>query len=385
MTNSTQPNKIKIQNKFPPSPELVKGGSIYFNELVHLIRHTEKILHVITYIFQDDKTGQNIAQELMKAAERGVKVFVMVDGFASSGLKKSFILSFKKHGIKFRFFNPIFHTRHFYFGRRMHAKVIVADGNAALVGGMNIADRYNDYPESPAWLDYAVKVNGHIAQQIEEICRGYFLHDYLLTDSISLQNQLPVQVRVNDWVYHRDEVSNTYLQLLRMAKKEITILCSYFIPGKLVRREIRRATLRGVKLEVIMASVSDVPLAKFAERWLYDWMLRHKVRIFEYKPTVLHGKMAVADRRYATIGSYNVNNISAYAAVEMNLQVDDEVFARRVFEEMEKIKIKDCIEIDGLYHKNHRTPLQQLARWIAYHLYRLIFLLTTFYYKKRSD
>jgi cardiolipin synthase len=384
MTNSTQQTDTKEQTKLIQPLTLIKGGTDYFDELVHLISHARKSIYLLTYIFQDDHIGSKIAMELKRAAGRGVNVYVKTDGYASSGLKKRHHHTFKQEKIQVRFFNPLLHTRRFYFGRRLHAKVVVADGNTALVGGMNIADRYNDSTDSPAWLDYAVNVKGQTALQIESICRAYFQHECLTNEITETNLTTPVKVRVNDWCYHRDEVSNTYLQLLSKANKEITILCSYFIPGKIVRREIRRATQRGIKMEVIMASVSDVALAKYAERWLYDWLLRNKVRIFEYKPTVLHGKMAVADKRYATIGSYNVNNISAYAAVEMNLQVDDKEFAEKVFDEMTTIKKNNCMEIDGLYHKNHRTALKQLARWASYHLYRLIFLLTTFYYKQKN-
>ena len=76
--------------------------------------------------------------------------------------------------------------------------------------------------------------------------------------------------------------------------------------------------------------MSDVMVAKNAERYMYNWLFRNDIEIYEYKPCVLHGKVAVYDRAWATIGSYNVNIISAYASLELNIDINNSKFAGNV-------------------------------------------------------
>jgi cardiolipin synthase len=97
-----------------------------------------------------------------------------------------------------------------------------------------------------------------------------------------------------------------------------------------MRNLLSRAAKRGVKIRVIVAGKSDVMLSKNAERWLYDWLLRHNIEIYEYEPAVLHAKTAVFDSEWVTIGSYNINNISAYTSIELNVDIHSTVFAKEV-------------------------------------------------------
>lgn len=382
--NFTSINKIK----------LVRGGAAYFDTMLTMINSAKESLHLQTYIYDNDETGQIIAKALKDAAARKVKVFLMPDGYASQSLSKEFISDIKKSGIHFRFFEPIFKRRNFYFGRRMHHKVVVVDAMYAMVGGINISNKYNDMPDVPAWLDFALYAEGEIAQELCVLCwkswRSYprkmgltpcELHPPVFNsprDEWSL-----VRMRRNDWVRQKYEISATYTQLLRTAKSSVTILSSYFLPGKIIRKEIALAAKRGVKVRVIAAGNSDVLLAKYAERWLYDWLLRKGVTLFEFQKNVLHGKLAVCDDEWMTIGSYNVNNISSYASIELNLDVKDAAFTKNTRLLLDEIIRNDCIEITHEQHIKTNNLFRQLARWFAYQFIRLVFYLFTFYFKQR--
>jgi cardiolipin synthase len=100
-----------------------------------------------------------------------------------------------------------------------------------------------------------------------------------------------------------------------------------FFTGRTFRKKISRAVKRGVAVKVILAGTSDIKVAKHAERFLYDWLLKNNVEIYEYQETVLHAKVATYDGHFTTIGSYNVNNISAYASLELNMEIRDNEFA----------------------------------------------------------
>ena len=151
-----------------------------------------------------------------------------------------------------------------------------------------------------------------------------------------------------------------------------------------MRKNIKKAVKRGVKIKVIMAGKSDVVIAKNAERFMYDWLLRNKVEIFEYQPNVLHGKIAVCDSKWMTIGSYNLNDISAYASIELNLDVRNEVFAKQAEQTLDGIILNDCRQVTTESHIRSKNILKQFSRWVSYEIFRLSFNLFTFYFKQKG-
>ena len=388
-------NKKVSNTAFPSHREkLVRGGKEYFELLLRLINNANDSIHLQTYKFEDDETGTAVAEALKDAAKRNVQVYLLVDGYASQFLSRKFIHSLQKAGINFRFFEPFFRSRYFYFGRRMHHKVFVADGRVALVGGINIANRYNDMPASTAWLDFALYVEGEIARQLCILCwktwNGYPTKmgptpcDKNQPDPVVTTGERGnVMMRRNDWVRGKNQISKAYIQMLRNAESHVIILCSYFLPGKVIRRNIVRAIKRGVNVKVIAAGSSDVMLAKYAERWLYDWLLRSGVELYEYQKNILHGKLAVCDDKWMTIGSYNINDISAYASIELNLDVYSPEFTKQTRKELEILIAEDCIRITSEYHVRTKNILKQFVRWFSYQFIRVVFQLFTFYFKKQ--
>ena len=193
-----------------------------------------------------------------------------------------------------------------------------------------------------------------------------------------------VRMRRNDWVRRKNEISVTYVEMFRNAHSHITILCSYFLPGKIIRKLLSTASKRGVKISVITAGPSDVMVAKNAERWMYDWLLRNNIELYEYQPTVLHAKVAVCDSEWLTIGSYNINDISAYASIELNLDVRNTAFALSVEKKLEAIIQQDCVQITRESHAQTKNIFKQFIRWCSYKFIRVSFYLITFYYKQKS-
>ena len=145
-----------------------------------------------------------------------------------------------------------------------------------------------------------------------------------------------------------------------------------------------KAAKRGVKIKVIVAGLSDVLVAKYAERWLYDWLLRNKIEIYEYQKNISHAKVAVCDDSWMTIGSYNINDISAYASIELNLELQNTAFCKYVRQTMDKIIATDCIEINAEYSLKTNTVYRRLICWLAYRCTRVLFYLFTFYFKKQD-
>ncbi len=375
--------------------KLIRGGAAYFDLLEEIILQAKEIIHLQVYIFNEDDTGRKIADALIAAAQRKVRVYLMADGYASQSMSTSFIQQMTDGGISFRFFEPVFKNTNFYFGRRMHHKVIVADNEIALVGGINISNHYNDFPGIPAWLDFALLTEGAIVKELCVLCwktwNGYIQATDLepcnqagLKPTVYSFELADVRMRRNDWVRRKSQISKTYFEMMSVAESHITILCSYFLPGSIMRKNIKRAVKRGVKIKVVMAGKSDLLIAKNAERFMYDWLLRNKVEIYEYQDNVLHGKIAVCDCKWMTIGSYNVNDISAYASIELNLDVNNAAFAKHVEQTIDEIIENDCIAITREIHLHSKNIFKQFFRWISYELFRLTFNVFTFYFKQRS-
>ena len=375
---------------------LVHSGEDYFSLLFKLIEKAKQVIHLQTYIYENDETGRKVAVALKDAAKRGVSVYLHVDGYASQKLRGEFRNGLENAGVYFKFFEPLLKSRHFYFGRRLHQKIFVVDGLYSLVGGLNIGDRYNDMPNERAWFDVALYSEGEISYQLHLICNAMWRKRRKLKDkiekkdvdefceSILKEERQNVRVRQNDWVKRKSEVWNTYRSLFAAANESITIMSSYFLPGRTYRKLLSRAAAKGVKVRVILAGKSDVPISKNAERYLYDWLLQKNIEIYEFETTVLHAKMSVADNDMVTIGSFNVNNISAYASLELNLDVKSKEFAEHIQDVMNNLIARDCKQITVENYRSSTNIFRRIWHKASYIIVNWVTTLFTFYFKQEE-
>ncbi len=386
---STSKRENQIASSGIHEIKLVLGGRQYFALLKEMINSANDTIYLQTYIFEDDLTGKEVANALKAAAKRNVKVFLLVDGYASSELSKSFIKDIEEAGVKFRMFDPLLKSKYFYLGRRLHHKVVAIDSKYALVGGINISDRYNDMPRQPAWLDWAVYADGEVAETLTNICHERVMAPTLKSmvrkqKKYNLQPaDSPVSIKINDWVRRKKQITHSYLTMFRQAKQSIIIMSAYFLPNGQFRNELKRAVKRGVDVKLILAGTSDIMVAKHAERYMYRWLLKNGIQIYEYEKSVLHGKIAVYDSKWATVGSFNVNNISAYASIELNLAVDEPLFAHQVEFALTTIMESDCLKITTEHVSNFSLGAR-ILQWGAYYIFRALFFLFTFYFKQRE-
>ena len=130
--------------------------------------------------------------------------------------------------------------------------------------------------------------------------------------------------------------------------------------------------------------MSDVMVAKYAERFMYNWLFKHNIELYEYKPCVLHGKVAVYDQQWATIGSYNVNDISAYASIELNIDVNNRDFAAMLDETLENIIQKDCIRVTREHFNLQNGILNRIWERLCYWFVRILFYIFTINFKQRN-
>jgi cardiolipin synthase len=373
--------------------KLIRGGKEYFTLLKELIHKAQHTIHLQVYIFDEDETGREVAAALMEAARRGVSVYLLADGYASQDISALFIRELEKGGVNFRFFQPILKSDHFYFGRRMHHKILVTDARYCMVGGINISNKYNDGYGKPAWLDWALYAEGEIAPELVKVCLELWTktksaHQKLLWQAdppIDLpKHQSPVRMRRNDWVQKRSQITQSYLEMFKDARSHIYIMSSYFLPGTMLRKKMARAARRGVKIKLVLAGISDVKVAKHAERYIYRWIFKNNIEVYEYNQSILHAKISTYDGKWATIGSYNVNNISAFASIELNLDVKQEAFAINVQHHIEDVIKQDCERITEEDYNTRYHFMSRVFQRCSYQIVRVLFFLFTFYFKQRS-
>lgn len=384
-------SQIKSSYTFHNNVTLLKGGLPYFSKLIDLIDNANSSLQLQFYIYEEDDTGIEIANHLIQAVGRGVVVQILLDGYASRKLSTNFKKNLRSQGIRLRFFEPILKSKKFYFGRRLHHKIVVADGRQALVGGINISDRYNDTPGQSAWLDWAIYIEGESAYELYKICDQFYTKNKEesitlargpIMSATDLKKNVPVRIRRNDWVMNKNEISASYMNMFKQAEHSIIIMSSYFIPGAFFKRNIIKALSRGINIKLILAGISDVGIAKYAEKYLYRWAIRHGIEIYEYKRNILHGKIAVSDNRFVTVGSYNINDISAFASIELNVDIENKEFAAGVSQTLINIIENECERVSAIKTIKSFSLLEKVTHWLSYELFRMIFTLFTFYFRK---
>jgi cardiolipin synthase len=372
----------KNSNVVSENIALVRSGEDYFSRLESIIDNSEFEIHIQVYLFENDATGNRIINALKEAASRQVKIYLILDGLGSLSFPSKIRNDLEQSGINVRFFAPLFSAYTFYLGRRLHQKIVVADSKVALIGGINIADKYHGTPTEEPWLDYAVQLNGEIAKPIQELCKAIFLkkrrlHSQKIKSVFHLQEDILVRILQNDWLNRKNEISNAYIKSIGNAKEEITIMGSYFLPGRRITQALKKAAKNKVRIRLILSGISDLPMTRRATCYLYSKLLSYDIELYEWNSSILHGKTAVIDSYWTTIGSFNLNNLSSYGSIETNVEINSPIFAQMYQEDLNQI-IAQCQKITPQTLSIKNTTLAKFTNWISYYSTRFIEIIVTF-------
>jgi cardiolipin synthase A/B len=360
---------------------LLTSGGDYFPALAAAIDAAQSEVRLETYIFENDQTGQRIANALIAAARRGVHVYVAVDGFGSPGFMGGLGKTLHEGGVEVYIYRPElsrFRIRRHRL-RRLHRKLACIDACIAFVGGINIIDDLNpsDLPEPR--LDYAVKVEGPLLADIHRtmlklwvmlrwvnLGRRYRPRRARL-ECPRLGDDIQAALVIRDNLRHRREIERAYLKAIVTAREEIIIANAYFLPGQAFRRALRDAAKRGVKVTLLLEGLIEYRLQYFATLALYSTMLGAGIRIFEYRKSYLHAKVAVVDGEWATVGSSNIDPFSLMLAREANVLIRDAEFAQQLRVSLEHAMNNGAVEIVG---SEHLSTMRRFFGWMAYGLLR---------------
>jgi cardiolipin synthase len=373
--------------------ELLRSGENFFSAIEKTIDEAEHYIHFQTYIVDDDQTGRRIVDALIRAAERGVRVYFLLDAYGGNSFSKNLINKVEKAGIFFRLFSPQLITKGFQLSLRLHHKVLLTDGDTAIIGGMNIADRYHGNPGLKEWLDFAILIKGpecaHVLLIVKRLWNRTFISKKersreTVHNPALYEENVKIKVLQNNWYRNKIEILKSYRSALKHAQNRMTIFASYFLPGRNERRLLRNASRRGVDIRIVLSAESDEPVVMRATNFLYDFILRNNISIYEYLPSNLHAKIATVDGNWSTIGSYNMNHLSDYGSVEMNADILDSQFGEQFEGLLQDIIKNDCRQVTFEEYIRRKTWLFQLTDWFSYQMIRIMMRLMFAHDAKRS-
>jgi cardiolipin synthase len=391
---TADPGATRLIDRLRPRPldgnevRLLQSGAEFFPALVAAIDAAVTEVWLETYIFADDPAGQLIAAALARAAERGVAVRLLIDGYGTRELPKDIAQRLERAGVHIEVYAPMgrWLTLDRERLRRLHRKQAAVDGHIAFVGGINVLDDLQDpnhgVLEHPR-LDYAVRLAGPVAASVHAAMGRLWTQvsvGRLPLRALGLERprteppgRAPAGVRamlvLRDNIANRRAIERAYLKALGGARREVLIANAYFFPGRRFRRALAEAARRGVRVRLLLQGRAEYVLPHLATQALYEPLLAAGVEIFEYHRSFLHAKVAVIDD-WATVGSSNIDPFSLLLAREANVVVVDPAFAATLRERLLASMAEGGRAV--LPEEHARRPwTRRLAGWFATLMLRL--------------
>ena len=363
---------------------LLQSGSEFFPALIAAIEAAHTEVHLETYIFNADPTAGAVRDALIRAAQRRVRVRVLIDGVGSRELPLAWLDALKAAGASVLVYRPLVNgwRANPKSLRRLHRKLAVIDARIAFVGGMNLIDDFEPARFAAPRFDFSVEVQGPLLARIHRSAR----HLWWLVALTQLQSgerkrspaepswptdgRVRAAFAVRDNFAHRRDIERSYLMALALAREDILIANAYFLPGNRFRKLLKNAAARGVRVQLLVQGHTDHRFYQSAARALYQNLLKAGVAIHEYQASELHAKAAVVDGHWATVGSSNIDPFSLLLAREANIVVDDAAFAGDLGQRLQRA-IDQSAPLD-LTDWRRRSWRQRMLSRLAYGAVRLL-------------
>jgi cardiolipin synthase len=384
---------------------LLFTGEEFFPALIDAVDGAKREVRLETYIFHTDAVGDRVLDALARAAERGVSVYLVVDGVGTPHLPDAWTQRLNSSGVQWHQFMPLgsiglLFPEHW---RRLHRKLCVVDGQTAFCGGINVLDDYMELEQGPQTtprFDFAVQVKGPLVADTLAAMEQFWLRLQItrgveqgrfrqVRRALSQRKvQLPQPERqglpvagvlagllLRDNVRNRTRIERAYRQAIAHAKVEVVIANAYFLPGAKLRRSLMHAVQRGVKVRLLLQGRYEFFMQHHASKPFYAALLQAGIEIYEYQAGYLHAKVAVVDGQWATVGSSNLDPLSLLLAREANVVVEDAGFANELLNRIHTAIVQHSVQMDE-QHLSNRPAWLRLKDTLAYTLMRLTLFLT---------
>ncbi len=364
---------------------LLLNGDQFFPVMLDAIDSANTYIALNMYLMSSGVVADRFIDALQYAAQRGVSIYIILDGYGASGLHKKDRERLNHKNIHLAFYNPIRYGRWFNNFFRDHRKLLLVDGKLAFAGGVGITDDFSP-ADTPAqyWRETVIEIKGPCVDD----WRRLFIESWPVQGSMPMlpaspllyQDQNPGSEEApgqlgrvtRSQATTSQEIRRSVNRHLHAAEHRIWIATAYFVPSWRMQRALRKAAQRGIDVRLLLPGEhTDHPAIRHAGRRFYYKLLLSGVRIFEYQPRFTHSKIMLCDQ-WSTIGSSNFDRWNLVWNLEANQEVDDEAFARSVkqlfnddFKACEEIALKAWCERPW-----HRRCLEWYWGWIDALLYR---------------
>jgi cardiolipin synthase A/B len=355
---------------------MLDDGERFFARMLETIEAARDHVLLEMYLVESGIIAGRFIEALTRASRRGVRACVMLDGFGSLGLVAADRRRLLDAGVDLRFFNPVRWRNRLYNFLRDHRKLLVVDGEVAFVGGAGLTDEFAiGGRDGMPWRDLMVEISGPVVSDWQRAfartwrrCGGVVVFSDRTMNS-DTEEGATGRVALSE-ARQRSVLANGVVRRIEGARARAWIMSAYFVPSRRFRKALRRAAHRGVDVRLLVPGPrTDHPWVRHAARRFYGKMLRNGVKIFEYQPRMLHGKMIVCDD-WVSIGSSNLDRWSFKWNLEANQEVENAAFANvaaAVFE-------GDCRQSEELSRRHwpRRAWVDRLQERIAGALDRML-------------
>ena len=373
------------------SVTLLESGQEKFDDMFTAIRQAQKSIHLEYFNCRNDSIAAMLFDLLAERAAAGVEVRALYDAFGNSSnnrpLKNRHIKSIRKRGIEIYEFDPIIFPWINHVFSRDHRKIVIIDGKIAYTGGMNVADYYINGTEVVGeWRDMHCRIEGDEVNTLQAIFlkawkkvtgqdvhgpqyyRGLGNTDYitgLKPDTTANAGSKMVGIINREPHTSNKIIRQFYVNAINDAKDSIKLINPYFTLNGKLKRALRNAVKRGVKVEIMLSAKSDIPLTPDCGFYNAHRLMKHGATVWIYKPGFHHTKVIMVDGRFCTIGSANLNARSLSWDYEENAVIIDPHVTQQLCDMFNRDKQQSFLLTPESWDQ-FRTPWQKFRGWFAH-------------------
>lgn len=326
---------------------LLPDGDQFFPRMLQCIEQAQSAIDMEMYLFESGQTAERFITRLCDAAERGVRVRLLLDHFGALRLSQQDATLMRQRGVMLRYFNSIRHYKWLRNLSRDHRKLLLVDQRIAFVGGAGITDDFSPRVSGPrAWRELMVEMEGPVVLDWQILFeRVWANHDIAHHEALRQRvlrwkqpaynahhmNREVSQARVNATRgLGNKPIMGALLAEIKKAQSHIWISTAYFYPPAKLLKALRKAAQRNLDVRILVPGpYTDHPSVRYASHALYSMLLESGVRIYEYQPRFLHMKLALVDD-WCSIGSSNFDSWNLRWNLEANLEIIDREFSQQV-------------------------------------------------------
>ncbi|WP_409997002.1 phospholipase D-like domain-containing protein [Alloprevotella tannerae] len=349
-----------------------KTGQEKFDDLFAAIRQARRSIHLEYFNFRNDSISRALFDLLAKKAQQGVKIRALFDGFGNSSnnrpLRRKHLEALRAQGIEIYEFDPLRFPYVNHIFHRDHRKIVVIDGLVAYTGGMNVADYYiKGKPEIGVWRDLHVRVEGAAVGDLQRIFISFW--NAVTHQQVQGPEYYPGEKQASDYfvglkedkdataghklvgVVNRDPdespriIHDTFVQAIKVAKTNITLINPYLTLCPHLRREIKRALRRGVEVQIMVSANSDIPITPRVVEHTVHRLMKKGAKVWFFEGGFHHSKIMMVDSTFSFVGSANLNSRSLSCDYECNLLIADRPSTAQLLRLFDDDRTKHCWQL----------------------------------------